>query len=1656
MIAALALALSVHLSSVSQAGTFTFPVQSEQVVVGASTGIAAAQTDDGIRETLSEVDLAADTSSAPSPSNVRVQNGSATLGAAATSVDVTIGAVVMAQSFLTFSASFDDVNPGGGQVSGWIVDPTTLRFERSATGPIITVKWYTAEFVSGVTVQRGTANMTAALLDIPITAVNLARSFPIISYRIAGGSYGDNDFLRAKLTSTTNLQITVSAGTGGSCEWQVIEYTGAAVQSGDLSFAAGDASRSATVAAVNVPKTWLLFSYASASGTGTNIAQKMLWGTLTDATTLTFDRASTGQAVDVTWYLVEFTDATTVESGSTQFTTAQTQLDVPIVCVDTLTSLATAGGMSYRGGSTPYTTDDNPGVSSVTLDLTSATNLRLTRGLTGAVTASIGWFVVRFAGYLGCRISGSYPGNIASEDGTFIRYREGLSSSTNHYPGAQTITTGANCGGTFPSDLRSSNDGDLCLRESPTGTIAFDASSSTSGSAASFTFAHATTGANRLLVVGVAIRTDAGQTVTSITYSGSALTFVRADTLAASVRSELWYRIAPATGSNNVVVTLSASAKAAVGAISLTGVAQTAPVDAQNGATGTSATPTETVTTVTDGAWVVDALAFRSTGAGTPTGNPGGGQTQRWSQYNEGGGTATNIRGKGSTEGPRSPAGAVVMDWALAASVDWAVSGIAVQPADDAITVRHDFAAVPAGDAYDVCVEAYILNAAGESMLLQVLTPPAAWATRITVVKTADNDADQCYTMTAAEYNGGSVSIRWIGGTETGESTASDLRIDHERIVRRFTNYRLDARYDWAGVPVGDAYALIVKGYRTNEDVTVQVLTPPATWNARITVNSVANQVFSYSLTPGEYNGGSPSVRFIDAVPAGDAVASDLFLDAATITTLHFTYSLEVRQNIFHVHAWNFTSGAWDLLMAAPFTAANAYHNVSLAPPYLSAGTVRLRYVDAAVQDTIGSALSLDFVAVAIINDLPVLTNDGVSPTSGDITTSFTFFVRYSDTENNAPSFVNLTLNGVPYAMVENNSADTNYVDGKDYFLVQVIGVRGTLNFFFSARAVSGDTSLATTAVRQVSVQNRLPTISNGIASDAVHTGRPYGRDFNGTDLDNDTLAWSFITNASWLSMGPVNGTIWGAAPSTASSFYVDVIAGDGFGGSASDNYTLSVTNAGPTITNSIASDGVHTSRPYVRDFNGTDPEGDALLWSLSTNASWLSLGPANGTVWGVAPSAVGSYYVDLGLSDGFGGSASDNYTLSVGNLAPTISNPLVLDGVHMSRPYLRDFNGTDPDGDTLAWSMSTNASWLAFGPANGTVWGIAPSAATTYYVDIGVADGFGGSASNNYTLSVGNLAPAISNPLVTVTAFRRASVAIDFNAFDADADILSWSLQSNATFLSVGSANGTVSGLTPNVPSRHWVEVTVSDGFGGTDIVNFTFIIVNRVPQAILTAPAAALENDTYQGTFSGTDADGDTLSWTLATNAAWLAIDPVNGTLRGTASAGVFFVNVTARDPFGGVSYRNITLTVSRVVPPPPPLIPPIVAGGLTVLTLAVSALAIAVVLVTASRRRRDLEQALLLDPSGKVRMRYDSPAAPFSEVQLLSLLEAQDRTGIEAIPADPHTLHLVRRKEGEWILVSKSKDTARVTKAAEPLFTSVERDWIVHVPIDETPAP
>jgi hypothetical protein len=171
----------------------------------------------------------------------------------------------------------------------------------------------------------------------------------------------------------------------------------------------------------------------------------------------------------------------------------------------------------------------------------------------------------------------------------------------------------------------------------PSPGIAFDAAGSVvqNANATSFTWSHTVSGSDRFLVVGVSIRNQQSEAASSVTYAGTPLTLVGARSNETSTRVEIWQLVAPAVGTDDVVVTLSASAKIVGGAISLTGVDQTTPIATSGFAAGSSTNPSMTFTAVATSAWVIDALAYRSTGNSTPTATAGGGQVQRTSGYTE-------------------------------------------------------------------------------------------------------------------------------------------------------------------------------------------------------------------------------------------------------------------------------------------------------------------------------------------------------------------------------------------------------------------------------------------------------------------------------------------------------------------------------------------------------------------------------------------------------------------------------------------------------------------------------------------------------------------------------------------------------------------------------------------------------------------------------------------------------------------------------------------------------------------------------------------------------------------------------------------------------------------------------------------------------------
>ncbi|PJE64865.1 MAG: hypothetical protein COU90_01205 [Candidatus Ryanbacteria bacterium CG10_big_fil_rev_8_21_14_0_10_43_42] len=213
-------------------------------------------------------------------------------------------------------------------------------------------------------------------------------------------------------------------------------------------------------------------------------------------------------------------------------------------------------------------------------------------------------------------------------------------------------------------------------------TIAYDATSN-SGSklnVSSFNWSHTTSGTNRLLVVGVAMNdsTDSDRTVTGITYNSVAMTNVREDDNDADNNStSLWYLANPSSGANTIAVTLNGTNSGATGAaISLTGVDQLSPLDAQNGSTLTNNNSLSTsVTTIADNAWVVDIIFSEVGSQGTPA--VGAGQTR------VGLVETTPFDSAISYEGPKTPAGSVTMSWSntVTGGADWSQSAASFKPA---------------------------------------------------------------------------------------------------------------------------------------------------------------------------------------------------------------------------------------------------------------------------------------------------------------------------------------------------------------------------------------------------------------------------------------------------------------------------------------------------------------------------------------------------------------------------------------------------------------------------------------------------------------------------------------------------------------------------------------------------------------------------------------------------------------------------------------------------------------------------------------------------------------------------------------------------------------------------------------------------------------
>lgn len=179
-------------------------------------------------------------------------------------------------------------------------------------------------------------------------------------------------------------------------------------------------------------------------------------------------------------------------------------------------------------------------------------------------------------------------------------------------------------------------------------------------------------------------------------------------------------------------------------------------------------------------------------------------------------------------------------------------------------------------------------------------------------------------------------------------------------------------------------------------------------------------------------------------------------------------------------------------------------------------------------------------------------------------------------------------------------------------------------------------------------------------------------------------------------------------------------------------------------------------------------------------------------------------------------------------NTAPGIINR-DLPNAEGNVPFSVKISAFDPDNITseLQWTMRTDATWLSFSSSqvlSGTPSG---SDAGSNWVEIEVSDGIL-SDKRNFTINViiTNSPPRITSNDQTVVSVNN-TYRVDYNATDPDGDQLSWSLNTNASWLSMKSTSGVISGIpTINDIGTYYIRIAVSDG-ALSDSRNFTLRVV-------------------------------------------------------------------------------------------------------------------------------------------------------------------------------------------------------------------------------------
>jgi len=378
-----------------------------------------------------------------------------------------------------------------------------------------------------------------------------------------------------------------------------------------------------------------------------------------------------------------------------------------------------------------------------------------------------------------------------------------------------------------------------------------------------------------------------------------------------------------------------------------------------------------------------------------------------------------------------------------------------------------------------------------------------------------------------------------------------------------------------------------------------------------------------------------------------------------------------------------------------------------------------------------------------------------------------------------------------------------------------------------------------------------LPPIIAGSPPTALAAGTQYSFTPVAADPEGDSLTFSASNVPAWATFNAANGSLTGT-PGEANVGMTSMITIEvsdskavaqlpAFRIQVSSNATTPPSaNRAPTIA------GVPATTAIVgQTFNfapvGDDPDDNPLTYSIQNRPTWLTFTAATGQVSGTPATAnIGSTGpIVITVSDGQA-SASIQFTLTVSAApsTPPVNRPPTITGspatsVTAGNSYGFSPVGSDPDGNSLRYSIQNGPSWATFNTNTGRLAGT-PTAAnvgTSARITISVTDGTATTSLPSFTIQVvarANRPPTISgSPLLSTVVGLLYS--FQPSASDPDGNALTFSIQNRPSWATFNTATGRLSG-TPgllDILSFANVTISVTDGTAVVSLPSFNLSVL-------------------------------------------------------------------------------------------------------------------------------------------------------------------------------------------------------------------------------------